>query len=159
MRLLRALSSVIATACVAGIALLAFAGDAAATRLATYRIVGDEVPERLDGIVGDAARGRQIVLDRNVGNCLICHAVPEPRERFMGDVGPDLAGVGERLGAGQIRLRLIDSSRVAPTSVMPPYYRVEGLQSVGAPWRDKPVLTSRQIEDVVAYLVSLKSVD
>ena len=141
---------------VACVLLAALAGDAGAADLAPYRIVGDAVPEPLDGSTGDAVRGRQVVLDRNLGNCLICHAVPEPGERFMGDIGPDLAGVGARLDAGQLRLRLIDSSRVDPATVMPPYYRMDGLLRVGAPWRGKPVLTSRQVEDVVAYLVTLE---
>lgn len=130
----------------------------AIAQIAPYRVVADEVTDPLDGIVGDAERGRLVVLDRNVGNCLICHAVPEPRERFMGDIGPDLAGVGARLGAGQIRLRLIDASRVDPSTIMPPYHRIDGLLRVGAPWRDKPVLTSRQVEDAVAYLATLTAV-
>ena len=125
--------------------------------MAPYRIIGDAVAEPLEQFVGNVARGRQIVLDRTVGNCLICHVVPEPGERFMGDVGPDLVGVGSRLDVGQIRLRLIDASRVNPSSVMPPYYRVDGLSRVGGPWRGKPVLTSSQVEDVVAYLASLVS--
>lgn len=104
-------------------------------------------------------RGRHIVLDRSVGNCLICHAVPEPAERFMGDIGPSLAGVGNRLDRGQLRLRVIDASLVNPQTVMPPYYRVDGLVRVGEPWRGKPVLTSQQVEDVVSYLASLTAVE
>ena len=101
------------------------------------------------------ARGRRIVLDRETGNCLICHKVPEPAEPFQGDLGPDLSGVGTRLTAGQIRLRLVDESRLNPQTLMPPYYRVEGLSRVSARYRGKPVLTAQEIEDVVAYLGTL----
>lgn len=145
-----------ATAAVAAALLLtSWARAAACAQFASFRVTGDRVTTPLEGLTGDAARGRRVVLDRNAGNCLICHAVPEPAERFMGDVGPDLTGVGSRLDQGQLRLRVIDSSRVNPGTVMPPYYRLEGLVRVGEPWRGKPVLTSGQVEDVVAYLASL----
>jgi len=139
-----------------GLALAASATSTAAAELAPYRVSGDAITEPLEGIPGDPERGRRVVLDRTVGNCLICHAVPEPAERFMGNIGPDLAGVGSRLTTGQLRLRVIDSSRIDPATVMPPYYRIEGLLRVGVSWRGKPVLTSRQVEDVVAYLASLE---
>jgi sulfur-oxidizing protein SoxX len=124
-------------------------------QVASYEIVGDAVPEALDGKTGDVARGRQVVLDRNNGNCLICHAVPEPQERFMGELGPDLTGVGARLSAGQIRLRLIDQSVLNPATVMPPYHRVKDLVRVATRYRDTPVLTAQDIEDAVAYLAAL----
>lgn len=95
------------------------------------------------------------MLDRETGNCLICHRVPEPGEAFQGEIGPDLRGVGSRLDAGQIRLRVIDMSRLNPSTVMPPYYRTEGLTRVMAKYRGKPVLDAQEVEDVVAYLASL----
>jgi sulfur-oxidizing protein SoxX len=147
----RPIATVVAALVVAS---LAFPGVSCAEQL-RYRITGDAIAEPIDGKAGNAERGRRVVLDRNVGNCLICHAVPEPAERFMGDIGPDLAGVGARLSRGQIRLRLVDAALINPQTVMPPYYRTEGLVRVGAPWRGKTVLTSEQIEDVVAYLDSL----
>jgi L-cysteine S-thiosulfotransferase len=125
--------------------------------LLPYRIVGDAVAEPLGGMAGDAARGRKLVLDRTIGNCLICHKVPEPAERFMGELGPDLGGVGDRLNAGQIRLRLIDQSVLNPRTLMPPYYRVDNLTAVAARYRGKPVLDAQQLEDVVAYLASLRN--
>ena len=128
------------------------AGDA----LLPYRIVGDAIPDPIGGLAGDAARGRVLVLDRTVGNCLICHKVPEPSERFMGELGPDLTGVGGRLSAGQLRLRLIDQSLLNPKTLMPPYYRVDGLKRVAERYRGRPVLDAQQLEDVVAYLTSLR---
>jgi L-cysteine S-thiosulfotransferase len=129
--------------------------DTARAQVASYTIVGDAVPAALDGKTGDATRGRQVVLDRNNGNCLICHAVPEPQERFMGELGPELTGVGARLSAGQIRLRLIDQSILNPATVMPPYHRVKDLTRVATRYKDRPVLTAQDIEDAVAYLAAL----
>ena len=121
-----------------------------------YRVVGDAIPDSLTGTPGDPARGRAIVADRRVGLCLLCHAGPFPEERFQGDLAPDLAGVGDRLSEGQLRLRLVDSRRLDPTTIMPSYYRVDGLARVGAAWRGRPVLSAEQIEDVVAFLVTLR---
>ena len=94
--------------------------------------------------------------DRHVGLCLLCHSGPFPEERFQGDLAPSLAGVGARLSAGQIRLRIVDPGRVNPATLMPPYFRAESLQRVAPAYRGKTVLTAQQIEDVVAYLQTLK---
>jgi sulfur-oxidizing protein SoxX len=118
--------------------------------------VGDAIPASLTGTAGDAARGRAIVVDRQVGLCLLCHSGPFPEQRFMGDLAPDLRGVGARLSASQIRLRIADSSRVNPETIMPAYFKTEGLQRVAPAFRGKTVLTAQQIEDVVAFLVTLK---
>lgn len=120
------------------------------------RFVGDTIPEPLTDTPGDPERGRQIVLDREVGNCLICHRVPEPAERFQGELGPDLSGVGSRLTAGQLRLRIVDQSRLNPRTLMPPYYRIDRLTLVAEQYRGKPVLTAQQVEDVISYLQTLR---
>lgn len=133
----------------------ALAGPASA-QVASYTVTGDAIAAPLDGHVGEAARGEAIVKNRETANCLICHAIPDPRERFMGDVGPPLAGVALRLTAGQMRLRLVDPTRVNPRAVMPAYHRVDGLAHVDARHAGRPVLTAREIEDVVAYLATLK---
>ena len=127
--------------------LLAAAGTAAAN---------DSLPSPLTGAAGDAARGRAIVLDRQLGLCLLCHSGPFPQERFQGDLAPNLAGVGSRLSEGQIRLRIVDASRVNPQTIMPAYFRTEGLTRVAPAQRGKTVLSAQQIEDVVAFLVTLK---
>ena len=127
--------------------LLAAAGTAAAN---------DSLPSPLTGAAGDAARGRAIVLDRQLGLCLLCHSGPFPQERFQGDLAPNLAGVGSRLSEGQIRLRIVDASRVNPQTIMPAYFRTEGLTRVTPSQRGKTVLSAQQIEDVVAFLVTLK---
>jgi sulfur-oxidizing protein SoxX len=125
--------------------------------LVPYRVSGDAIPEPLGGLHGDAVRGRALVRDRSVGNCLICHNAPEPAERFMGEIGPDLAGIGSRLTPAQIRLRLVDESLLNPKTVMPPYYRIDRLSRVAERYRGKPVLDAQQVEDVIAYLASLRS--
>jgi len=125
--------------------------------LVPYQVSGDAIPEPLGGLQGDAVRGRALVLDRSIGNCLICHQAPEPAERFMGGIGPDLAGIGSRLTPAQIRLRVVDESLLNPRTVMPPYYRVDRLSRVAERYRGKPVLDAQQVEDVVAYLASLRS--
>ncbi|KQP45643.1 sulfur oxidation c-type cytochrome SoxX [Pseudorhodoferax sp. Leaf274] len=132
------------------------AGPAAAQPLAPYQVQGDAIAAPLAGLAGDAARGRAIVASRQQGLCLLCHGAPIPEERFQGDLAPHLAGAGARFSTGQLRLRLVEPQRLAPGTLMPAYYRTEGLQQVGAAWRGKPLLDAQQIEDVVAYLSGLK---
>ena len=116
----------------------------------------DAIPDSLTGAKGDPTRGRAIVANRQVGLCLLCHSGPFPEERFQGNLAPDLRGAGSRLNDGQLRLRIVDSSRVNPTTIMPAYHRTEGLTRVAPAFRGKPVLTAEQIEDVVAFLTTLK---
>ncbi|HKB73970.1 MAG TPA: sulfur oxidation c-type cytochrome SoxX [Burkholderiales bacterium] len=116
---------------------------------------GDSIPASLTGAKGDPARGRAIVANRQVGLCLLCHSGPFPEERSQGDLAPDLRSAA-RLTEGQIRQRLVDSTRINPQSIMPAYYRTEGLERVAPAYRGKTILTAEQIEDVVAYLTTLK---
>jgi sulfur-oxidizing protein SoxX len=120
------------------------------------RIVADGIPEPLVGTAGDAARGRSLLVARASANCVLCHAVPDAQMRFAGNVGPSLAGVGTRFGSAQLRLRIADNLRVNPESVMPSYYRVDGLDRVAAQYTGKPILTAAEVEDVVAYLATLR---
>jgi len=107
----------------------------------------DEIPAPLSGAKGDPQRGRAIVANRQVGLCLLCHNGPFPEERFQGDLAPDLRGVGSRL---------TDPARANPQTIMPAYYKTDGLTRVAPSYRGKPVLSAEQIEDVLAYLVTLK---
>lgn len=128
---------------------------AAAGPLEPFRIDGDAIEAALGGHAGDARRGRDILAGRD-GNCLLCHAAPEAGVRFMGNLGPSLSGIGGRLSAGQLRLRIVDPSRLNPETIMPSYYRIEGLVRVAPAFSGKPVLDAQQIEDVVAFLQTLK---
>jgi len=120
-----------------------------------YRVDGDAIRERLAAAPGDAARGKAVVVSRD-SNCLLCHAVPDSGVRFMGNVGPSLEGVGAQLTEGQLRLRIVDSMRLNRDTKMPSYYRVDGLNRVAEAWRGQPVLTAQQVEDTVAYLLTLR---
>lgn len=119
-------------------------------------VVGDAIPESLTGAPGDAARGRAIVVDRIRGLCLLCHAGPFPEERFQGNLAPDLTGVGGRLSPGQLRLRLVDGRALNPETIMPSYYNLAGLARVGRVWQGRPILSAAEIEDVVAFLATLR---
>jgi sulfur-oxidizing protein SoxX len=121
-----------------------------------YTVVGDAIPEPLTGTPGDPERGRMIVVNRQVGLCLLCHTGPYPEERFQGTLAPDLKGTGSRWSPGQLRLRIVDASRLNPDTIMPPYYRIEGLARVAAAFQGKTLLTAEQIEDVVAHLATLR---
>jgi L-cysteine S-thiosulfotransferase len=116
----------------------------------------DAIPESLTGAKGDPARGRALVANRQVGLCLLCHSGPFPEERFQGELAPDLNGAGARWSEGQLRLRIVDSSRINPASIMPAYHRTDGLTRVAPAFRGKPILSAEQIEDVVAFLTTLK---
>ena len=123
--------------------------------LRRYEVVGDAIPDSLTGSKGDPTVGRAIVLSRQ-STCLLCHSGTFPEERFQGNVGPDLTGAGSRWSEGQLRLRIVDAARLNPATIMPPFYRVEGLTRVHPAWHGKPILSAEQIEDVVAFLVTLQ---
>ena len=121
-----------------------------------YRVVDGAIPAPLTPQAGDPIRGRRLVQDRDAGDCLICHTLPFPQQQFHGTVGPALDGVGSRLTAGQLRLRLVDPKVLNSETIMPAYYKVEGLYRVLTRYQGKTLLTAQQIEDMVAYLLTLQ---
>ena len=143
-------------ALVAVLALTALAPQSTRAELAPVAIVGDAIAQPLTGEAGDPARGRAIVVDRQKGLCLLCHVGPFPDQRFQGDLAPDLAGTGARWSSAQLRLRIVDASRLNPDTIMPSYYRTEGLNRVAPAFKDKPILDAQQVEDVVAFLTTLQ---
>jgi len=128
---------------------------ASAQELRPYVVAGEAISESLTGMPGDATRGRALVLDRT-STCILCHSGPFPEAKFQGDLAPSLAGAGSRWSEGQLRLRLVDASRLNPATIMPSYYRVDGLNRAGRAWRGKPILSADQIEDIVTYLATLR---
>ena len=116
----------------------------------------DALPPPLTGTAGDPAAGRKIVLDRQVGLCMLCHSGPFPEERFQGNLAPDLSGAGARWSQQELRLRLMAPEKFNRDTIMPSYSRTEGLERVAPQFRGKPLLTAQQIEDVVAFLATLK---
>ena len=140
----------------AALAMTSLAPVAPRAELAPLAIVGDAIPKPLTDEAGDPARGRAIVTDRQKGLCLLCHIGPFPDQRFQGDLAPDLAGTGARWSSAQLRLRIVDASRLNPDTIMPSYYRTEGLNRVTPAFKDKPILDAQQVEDVVAFLATLQ---
>jgi len=139
--------------------ILALAGLLCAAAMA------QQVPDVRDGGIatrlpgagpGDALRGRAIVASRQVGLCLLCHSGPIPEERFQGNLAPDLSGAGLRWTEAQLRLRIADSSQINPDTIMPSYFRSQGFTRVAPAQQGKSILTAQQIEDVVAYLLTLR---
>jgi sulfur-oxidizing protein SoxX len=140
-----------------GALLLAAAHSAApAQDIAPYTVVADGIPQPLAGLRGDPARGRAIVASRQAGLCLLCHAAPIPEERFQGDLAPSLAGIGARYTPAQLRLRVVDPRRVNPESFMPAFHSANNPSRVGLQWVGKPILGAQQVEDVVAWLATLR---
>src|SRR5262245_46921627 len=152
----RALACIAALAVPVGAALPARAVAQGPAELRPYTVVGDAIPDSLTGTPGSAERGRAIVVNRQVGLCLLCHSGPYPEEKFQGTLAPDLKGAGSRSSPGQLRLRIVDASRLKADTIMPPYYRVEGLVRVAPAFQGKPLLTAEQIEDVIAHLATLR---
>jgi L-cysteine S-thiosulfotransferase len=124
--------------------------------LRSFSVSGDGIVASLTGASGDSARGRAIVTNRQIGLCLLCHSGPFAEERLQGTMAPDLKGAGGRWSEAQLRLRIVDAAAINPNTIMPPYYRIDGLERVAPAFRGKPILTAEQIEDVVAFLLTLK---
>lgn len=129
------------------------AGDAAPD---AYEIVGDGIPAPIGGKVGDAARGRRIVADRTAGLCLMCHSGPLPEVGQQGDLAPDLAGAGTRWTTAQLRLRVADARSLDPATIMPPMLPTAHAVRVAPRFAGKGILDAQQVEDVVAFLETLK---
>jgi sulfur-oxidizing protein SoxX len=123
---------------------------------ARYQLVGDGIPVPLTATPGDAQRGRRVVVDRQVGLCTLCHSGPFAEVRQQGDLSTHLGGAGARWSAAQLRLRLVDPQRLNPDSIMPAYHRNHDLRQVAPAFAGRPVLEAQQIEDVVAFLVTLQ---
>jgi sulfur-oxidizing protein SoxX len=135
--------------------MMACCGLAVAEPPVHYTVVGEEIPVPLTTEPAVGARGRSVMAGRDA-NCLLCHSLADADARFTGNLAPALDGVGARLAAGQLRLRIVDSSRLNRETIMPSYYRTEGLERVAQAWRDRPILTAQQVEDVVAYMLTLR---
>lgn len=157
---MKRLSAMAAVSAAAGALSLAFsataplAGDAADP--VDYEVVDYAIPEPLTSEPGDPERGRAVAIDRQLGNCLSCHTMPIPEQAFHGETGPDLRGVGDRYTVPQLRLQVVDAHAINPDSMMPAFYAVAGRHRVAEAFEGKPIIDAQQVEDVVAYLATLK---
>lgn len=149
-------SSSLASVLAAGLAIFAAPPLCAQEAPLPYAVAGDAIERPLAGQVGDAARGAALMGDRHKSLCVLCHSGPFGPPQLQGTLAPDLTGIGDRLSPGQIRLRIVDMKALHPESLMPAYYRIADAPRVAAAWREKPLLTAGEIEDLVAYLSSLK---
>jgi len=120
-------------------------------------ILGDSIYESLSSAPGDATRGRAIVASRQTGLCLLCHSGPFPEERFQGNLAPELGASVSRLTAPQLRARIVDASHFNPSTIMPAYYKTGHLNRVAPKFAGQTILNGQEIEDVVAFLVSLNT--
>lgn len=127
-----------------------------ALALAAFVVVGDGIPQPLTDAPGSAERGRAIVASRQTGLCLLCHSGPFQEVPLQGNLATNLAGAGSRWSEAQLRLRIVDSRRLNPESLMPAFHRSDHQQRVGKAWQGQPVLDAQQVEDVVAFLRTLK---
>lgn len=116
----------------------------------------DAMHHPLTDQLGDKKNGERIFHDRGKGHCLLCHSLQESEGSFQGNIAPELSGVGRRLTLGQLRLRVVDNSEINPSTIMPPYFRTEDLVQVAQEYRSKTVLSAQEVEDLVAYLGTLK---
>ncbi len=133
------------------------AGTAVADGLMKYEIADNAIVKSLTGKPGDAAKGVKAFTNRKLGNCLACHQVTAlAAQPFHGQIAPPLDGVAERYNEGQLRMQVVNAKQINPDTIMPAFYRTDGLHRVLDKFKDKPILTAEEVEDVVAYLKTLK---
>jgi sulfur-oxidizing protein SoxX len=124
--------------------------------LVPYRIVGNTIPAPLTNQPGDPVRGKRVVTDATNGTCLICHTMPLPEEPNHGNIAPSLEGVGSRLTAAELRLRIVDAKRINPNTIMLSYYRLHDLTRVQQQYVGRTYYGAQDVEDAIAYLLTLK---
>jgi sulfur-oxidizing protein SoxX len=122
---------------------------------AAVKAEANSIAAPLTAAAGDAARGRAIVANRQLGLCLLCHSGPIPEERFQGNLAPPLDGAGARWSAGQLRMRMVDAGKFNPETIMPSYFKPGSAARTPAALQGRTILSAQQVEDVVAYLQTL----
>ena len=125
--------------------------------VAAQTIVNGVITVPLTATQGDPLRGRTIVASRQSGLCLLCHSGPFPEERFQGNLAPELSVSVARYSAPQLRARIVDASYFNSKTIMPAYYRTDHLNRVAPKFAGQTILSGQEIEDVVAFLLTLKT--
>jgi len=129
--------------------------SAQSAEMANVKIVDDTIPASLTGKAGDAVNGKKVAINRKKGNCLACHAMPIPEQQFHGQTGPDLHGIGSHQSAAELRMRMVDAKVINPDTMMPSFYKT-GQHRVLKKFEGKTILSAQEVEDVVAYLLTIK---
>ncbi len=148
-------------------AVVALTTAATAETVAPANVKYDEygaVAASLTGVAGDAANGAVVMRTKSKGNCIACHAVSALNDApFHGEVGPELDGVGDRWSPAELRGILANAKVTFDGTIMPSYYKVDGFIRPGNAYTGKaaegalsPLLAAQDIEDVVAFLSTLK---
>lgn len=136
---------------------LAFHTNAiAAEKLVKYVVKDGAITKSLTGKPGDAVKGRNVAINRKKGNCLACHVLPIPEQTFHGNIGPELNGVAGRLSEGEVRARIVNPKLANEGTIMPAFYKNEGFTRVLKGFEGKSLLSASEVEDVVAYVMTLK---
>ncbi len=117
------------------------------------------IEESLTGTPGDAAAGEKSFVGRKKGNCLACHAVDQLKnsQQFHGEVGPDLSDIGSVYNAAELRLRIVNYKVLNEDVIMPAFYKSTGFSRTKSDFEGKSILSAQEVEDVIAYLLTLKS--
>lgn len=131
---------------------------AAETAPGSVEIVDGVIATPLTDVAGDPARGREWFAGRKLGNCLACHQNDDlSEEQFHGEVGPELNGVADRWSPEELRAIVVNSKQVfGDQTIMPAFYRDGGYFRVLGDFEGQPILDAQQVEDIVAYLMTLK---
>jgi L-cysteine S-thiosulfotransferase len=151
------LSALLGALLAAGLTAPAWAQGAATDPFAKFEIKDGQIDKSLTGTTGDVQKGRQVIISRTLGNCLACHEITNLKsEPYHGNTAPSLDGVASRMSEGELRLRIVDGTKVNPDTMMPPFYRKDGLNKVMRRFQNTTILSAQQVEDVVAYLKTLR---
>ena len=146
----------LAVVAIGGSLALLLSSPASAADLIKYQINNDAIATSLTGKAGDPVNGKKLATNRKKGNCLACHSMPIPEQAFHGNIGPDLKGVSNRYSEGELRLRIINPKVLNSETIMPAFYRVDGLNLVIKKFAGKPIISAQDVEDIVSYLMTLK---
>ena len=129
---------------------------ASAAGLVKYQIKNNAIAASLTGKAGDPVNGKKLAINRKKGNCLACHSMPIPEQAFHGNVGPDLKGIAASYSEGEFRLRLVDPKVLNSETIMPAFYKAAGFNRVMKKFAGKTIISAQDVEDIVAYLMTLK---
>ena len=146
----------LAVVAIGGSLALLLSSPASAADLIKYQINNDAIATSLTRKAGDPVKGKKLATNRKKGNCLACHSMPIPEQAFHGNIGPDLKGISSRYSEGELRLRIVNPKVLNSETIMPAFYKADGFNRVMKKFVGKTIITAQEVEDIVAYLMTLK---